>query len=560
MEGRVDRRAWWCALLLALPLGAAGWYTYKIDALDRQGMLSSPEVALFSWTDLWIWIGFAAAAAPLLYWLLQQCRGLSWKVSSAGIPRVGPAAACLFLAWLPVLFVFYPAAGMNDTVYMMENPLRGSIQFPWAPTLFWGEGARLWQEWFGSREGFIAASVLLQMALMAAGLAWASLAAARLAGCTPAGWGLLLYFALFPMCGNYAAAAVRDPLYSLALLGWMILLARGAAGRDVSLVPAGLFFLGLMVLRNNGIYVSLLLAAALAYLTGKRRVWLLFLGCALASVLPGAWILRSIGEEPLFQEAAAVPLQQAGRVLVTGGVMDEEMKKLLVSYLPEEKWRAGYSPYTVDFVKWDPAFRHDRMTETKRAFLAGWARTGMKNPGIYAAGWMTETYALWNLDPLEHQVQSRFGWALTDEGTAHMEPADNDRINLGSLSLPSWLTQAVVWYSFEGSRFLGAGLCLWISLFIGALFYVQRRGRLALCCLPLWANAATLLVSTPASAVFRYSFAFVLGLPVLLVLAGGRKSFIKEQEKPHGMCKKSGYAGSAGEKEQDRGPGKERQE
>lgn len=522
MRETAEKRAWRSAAVLALPFCGAAYYTWKMDALDRSGLLASGSP--FSLEDLWIIAALTAAALPLFGKALFYGASQSFRPGRGRLPPLWAGTVFLFLLWLPVLLVFYPAAGMNDTVYMMENPLKGSIQFPWGPTLFWGAGARLAERLTGSREPFIFAAVLWQMLLMATGLSWGAREAARLAGHPRAAWVLLLYFAFFPMCGNYAAAAVRDPLYSLALLGWTVILSRAAlSGKGSSLFLTASCLAALMLLRSNGIYVSLVLAGALMILVKReaKKTALLFLVCAAAAVLPGKAILHSIGEEPLFQETAAVPLQQAGRVLVTGGAMDEEMKELLTSYLPEERWKKGYSPYTVDFIKWDPAFRHDRMTETKTAFLAGWIRTGLSNPGTYLAGWMTETYALWNLDPLEHQVQSRFGWALTDENTAHMEPADNDRLAAGPLPLPSWIKSALVWYSFEGSRFLGAGLSLWITFFIGAFFYVRGEKRLILCCLPLWANGATLLVSTPASAVFRYSFAFVLILPVLVLLAAG---------------------------------------
>jgi hypothetical protein len=57
-----------------------------------------------------------------------------------------------------------------------------------------------------------------------------------------------------------------------------------------------------------------------------------------------------------------------------------------------------------------------------------------------------------------------------------------------------------------------------MTLFLCLLFYCGGRKRLILAALPLLANTLTLLVSTPASAVFRYSFAYVLGLPLLALV------------------------------------------
>lgn len=222
--------------------------------------------------------------------------------------------------------------------------------------------------------------------------------------------------------------------------------------------------------------------------------------------------------EPFFQESMAIPLQQMGRVLVMGGERSDETALLMNHLLPEEKWKKDYSPATVDFVKWDDDFRRNDLNREKAAFLKAWIDTGLKNPRIYVEGWMTETYALWNLDPLEHGVQSRFGWALSDENTKNMKPSDNDMLALGDFPIPFGLKAFLGNYTYSGSRFLGSGLCLWITLFFCLLFYLSGRRRFILAALPLLANTATLLLSTPASAVFRYSFAYVLGLPLLLIL------------------------------------------
>ena len=115
-------------------------------------------------------------------------------------------------------------------------------------------------------------------------------------------------------------------------------------------------------------------------------------------------------------------------------------------------------------------------------------------------------------------MQSRFGWALSDENTKDMKPADNDRMATGDFPLPLWLKAGLANVSYEGSHFIGTGLSLWIVLFLGLIWITQGRVSLLFALLPLLANTGTLLLSTPASAVFRYSFAYVLCLPVLLAV------------------------------------------
>ena len=97
----------------------------------------------------------------------------------------------------------------------------------------------------------------------------------------------------------------------------------------------------------------------------------------------------------------------------------------------------------------------------------------------------------------------------------------------GDFPMPLWLKAGLANVSYEGSRFIGTGLSLWLTLFLGLLWIRQGRTTLLFAQLPLLANTGTLLLSTPASSVFRYSFAYVLCLPVLVAVTlchGTRKS------------------------------------
>ena len=53
---------------------------------------------------------------------------------------------------------------------------------------------------------------------------------------------------------------------------------------------------------------------------------------------------------------------------------------------------------------------------------------------------------------------------------------------------------------------------------MGFIWIRQGKKEYLWALLPLLVNTATLLLSTPASSVFRYSFAYVLCLPVLGIL------------------------------------------
>ena len=167
-----------------------------------------------------------------------------------------------------------------------------------------------------------------------------------------------------------------------------------------------------MLLRSNGLLVALSVSLALFFLEKRKEILLFFVIFALISIVPAQVIQRTHHWEPLFQESMAIPLQQLGRTMVLGGERSEETKTLMENLLTEEEWKKEYSPYTVDFVKWHDHFHRNWLNGQKKEFLSAWMDTGLRNPRIYVEGWLTETYALWNLDPFEYGVQSRFGLSL----------------------------------------------------------------------------------------------------------------------------------------------------
>ena len=206
-------------------LAAALWYTVKIDWLDQRGALKEAGYALLNFEDGPILLLGTAFFSLLLPRLTDCLSGFSYaRRTSADRTWYLPAFLLMVLWQLPFLLSFYPAPGMNDTVFMMENPLYASVQFPWLYSVIYGYGAGWGKEVLGSREPVIFFFSLLQLLLISYGLiAFAFWVKGRVHDL--AGWGLYGYFLFFPMVGNYSIAAVRDGLFSLGLLffGWLFL-------------------------------------------------------------------------------------------------------------------------------------------------------------------------------------------------------------------------------------------------------------------------------------------------------------------------------------------------
>ena len=152
-------------------LAAALWYTVKIDCLDRAGELKEAGRALLDFWDVPILLLGTAFFSLLLLKLVDRLSGFSCsRRTAADRTWVLPAFLLMVLWQLPFLLSFYPAPGMNDTVFMMENPLYASVQFPWLYSVIYGYGAGWGKEALGSREPVIFFFSLLQLLLISYGL------------------------------------------------------------------------------------------------------------------------------------------------------------------------------------------------------------------------------------------------------------------------------------------------------------------------------------------------------------------------------------------------------
>lgn len=222
-------RACRASMVFAFFLSPAAWYTYKIDSMGEK--VAETGQAILTGRDGWVllllFLLFSAVLPPFVrLWLTLPCQSEKGGES----PFFLPAFLLMALWQVPFLLSLYPAPGMNDTLFMMENPLYGGVQFPWLYSLLYGYGSMAGRYLFGSREPVIFLFSLVQLLLYAWGLTkivfWVKRRHSRYAAIP-----LYFYFLLLPIIGNYGMAAVRDGLFSLCLAGFMVLMAEESWGK-----------------------------------------------------------------------------------------------------------------------------------------------------------------------------------------------------------------------------------------------------------------------------------------------------------------------------------------
>lgn len=132
---------------------------------------------------------------------------------------------------------------------------------------------------------------------------------------------------------------------------------------------------------------------------------------------------------------------------------------------------------------------------------------------------MLTTYWNWNVRFRNPTAQSRFGWSLNDSQNNPMKPVYNDSISPGRLPIPTKIKDILSHWQYNHCRFFGPGVCLWITVILGGYLYRSGKKSWVVALLPAILNSGTLLVATPCSNVFRYSFCYVLLLPFFVFMA-----------------------------------------
>ena len=116
--------------------------------------------------------------------------------------------------------------------------------------------------------------------------------------------------------------------------------------------------LGMMLLRNNGIYVFIVMLMGLVLLMKRIRMNLLLTGLVMiaVSMTPDVAIKQILNLPQLFQERVGIPLQQFSRAVAVGVPLTEEEKAFSVKMMIPGRIARWYDPFTVDLIKWNSDF------------------------------------------------------------------------------------------------------------------------------------------------------------------------------------------------------------
>lgn len=315
--------------------------------------------------------------------------------------------AALVLVYTVVLLACWPG-NFNYDAWTEHNMVASgaySQHHPLAHVLLLGGTVQAIYNITGSYNLGIELYTIVQMLVVSACLAYMLY---TLAGFGVKKWVYALCFAiiaLFPTVQLFVICSAKDVLFSAGAVLFMTLLLEmirspemfwQQSSKKVLFVCASLL---IVLMRNNGVYAYAVFMALFAWV--YRRQWRRWLALLLA--VAAVYIGVNKGVAAVLQATPAnhglmlcVPLQQLARVYSEEpDTYTEEERARLLTFIDEQKL-AAYLPKLADPVTF--AFPDETFCADPWAFWRLWAKTGLRQPGIYLEAFLMNTYQYWYID------------------------------------------------------------------------------------------------------------------------------------------------------------------
>lgn len=454
--------------------------------------------------------------------------------SSIRVPSVAVRALVIFLLYLPFFLRYCPGLFFGDTFssfaqIMGWNPL--SNHHPVAFTMMMAVCIKIVGLMGMGPSAGVALLTVLQMACVASTFGYLSIwVSSRLGVSSRWSWLLVAFFGLSRYCALYSVALWKDPLFSCCLILVVTMLADAVMGKGswssaLRLLVFGALALGVMLLRNNGLYICAALFVVLAIVATLSRLGRIAplepaprlaasfgLALVICLVITGP-VYSAIGVVPSEAvESVGIPLAQMVRVAALDGGMTESDRSYMNELLPLDRYKEVYRPSFIDPLKWNEDFNAEHLED---GFWTHWASMLSRNPSIYFEAWELQTFGFWapNVIGADNLPENFLMGApynlMADTGASAGVAFRNLLASFGdgvdaAIGLNAW--------SISGA------VVFWLLVFSAVLLVSRGRPRFALPLLPILLLYGTLFIASPIWYWPRYIVAAQFGLPVVLVV------------------------------------------
>lgn len=417
----------------------------------------------------------------------------------------------VFIVGSIYLFIFFPGTCMNDTIYIIINGRNMISQHPW---IYWLALSLIEKLVTGFGGGYTLVLFFLsffQLLLCATTLA-ISLVWLRKHGLKKMVTHMILcVYCLCPIFNLYMITIIKDVPFALLLVSWTLFLydcweTKGEvfANKLYLIISCLLIFLSL--LRNNGLYITVLILCGLSIVCGRRyykQLLLLFFALVITFSIDKI-MLKHFRVEHLFKETIGIPLQQMAATVSDDGILSVNEKAFLNNIMPLDDMKKQYDPYSADSLKWSHISVDDKfLNDNKMNVIRNWTSIGSKNPGIYIKAYLKATYGFWALDNTQKKNQAYYG---LPEGFEDWYEKNN--VNIQNTRAESVAKSGVFVSLNEGTLF-------WLFMILVSAICLRKGISSIIIATPILGNWLSLMVSTPIAFQLRYVLSIMIAIPLL---------------------------------------------
>ncbi|MDO4790913.1 MAG: DUF6020 family protein [Buchananella hordeovulneris] len=471
--------------------------------------------------------------------------------------------ALLWAAWLPYWFILWPGMVSIDSYNQITQAIgmrEYSDHHPIAMTAVMSLLLPLLIKLTGTISGGIAVMTLMQQAVLAAILVWATTGLKELGVSARARWIVLAFYAFFPIVAWYSASIWKD-VWLAAITVFATVTALRIVRRIELREPVGLggwvafatAIAASALIKKTGLYVIIpvgLVGAIQIWRLSRQQtsargqgevVWQRLVKSPLASwvlsfvvgltgyaVVHGALMVGFDAKPGSVVEAYSLPSQQIARIVRDNRAeLSSEQLSGIAHFYPGVDLAEIYKPHLADPTK--GALDAQAVTEQRGQYVQLWLGLILQHPRTAANATLVGTRGYWYPDTRYFKVGA-FDWyyivnlmaggdqdkirATDPDAVGKQFDAESDRAVIAG-----FINDAAQRIPFFGWLF-STGAWVWGGLLLLAGLWTRRRREFALSAVFLAGHWAMCMIS-PVHAEARYAYPILLSLPVLAALLLG---------------------------------------
>ena len=332
---------------------------------------------------------------------------------------------------------------------------------------------------------------------------------------------MTLFFGLFKLFPLYAVTIWKETPFSLFIILYTlqiadIVLSKGNKLKSNKFIASYVINTILIsCLRNNGIYIVIATTIFIIFTYRKYKKFIVtFCITSITLVIIQGPVFNILKINSKYIEKIGVPLQQISYVIVYNGNITEEQHKYLETIMSIDLVKRKYTPWNVDYIKFDSEVNEELIKNNKFAFFKTWIELFIQNPQMYIKAYLLNITGFWNINRVYNGDIKDYANPITNK-VDQIESLGSQRdllLETTGFSLKKYM------FSFTNEKEISTAIFIFIILISLAYTIKSKQYKLILIYLPVLCTLGSILIATPIAFGLRYVYPVVLFTPFAILI------------------------------------------